>query len=47
MDIKTAFLNGSLKEKIYMLVPEGLETNSKNVFKLNKAIYGFKQSARC
>lgn len=47
MDVKTAFLNGSLKEEIYMRVPEGIKSPENHVCKLNKAIYGLKQSARC
>jgi len=47
MDVKTAFLNGTLKEEIYMKVPEGIICNIGNVCKLNKAIYGLKQAARC
>jgi len=43
MDVKTAFLNG-----IYMSVPKGLNHSYENkVCKLNKAIYGLKQAARC
>lgn len=47
MDVKTAFLNGSLKEEIYMRIPEGIKSPENHVCKLNKAIYGLKQSARC
>lgn len=47
MDVKTAFLNGSLEEEIYMRIPEGIEAKENHVCKLNKAIYGLKQSARC
>lgn len=45
MDVKTAFLNGTLGEEIYMQVPEGIKvTKTNQVCKLNKAIYGLKQS---
>ncbi|CAK9800989.1 Copia protein [Anthophora plagiata] len=47
MDVKTAFLNGELKEDIYMKVPQGVMSKSNEVCKLNKAIYGLKQAARC
>jgi len=47
MGVKTVFLNGTLKEEIYMKVPQGIVCNFKNLCKLNKSIYGLKQSARC
>lgn len=47
MDVKTAFLNGVLKEEIYMRIPEGMESKENHVCKLNKALYGLKQGARC
>lgn len=47
MDVKTAFLNGFLKEEIYMDIPEGIKAENGYVCKLNKSIYGLKQSARC
>ena len=47
MDVKTAFLNGILKEEIYMRVPQGVKCNANQVCKLNKALYGLKQAARC
>jgi hypothetical protein len=47
MDVKTAFLNGDLTEEIYMDVPEGLvQATEDGVCKLNKTLYGLKQSPR-
>ena len=46
-DIKTAFLYGHLKEDIYMNQPEGYEDGSGRVCKLQKGLYGLKQSPRC
>lgn len=50
-DVKTAFLYGSLEEDIYMAVPDGVRVNeedeSRYVCKLNKSLYGLKQSPRC
>ena len=42
MDVKTAFLNGSLEEKIYMDQPEGFSIERKEhlAYKLKKSIYG-------
>lgn len=46
LDVNTAFLNGHLKEDIYMSIPEGFmkKCNGK-VLKLKRAIYGLKQSS--
>ena len=48
INIKTAFLHGSLDEEIYMEQPEGfVEKESEDkVFRLLKAIYGLKQAGR-
>lgn len=46
LDVTTAFLNGFLKENIYMSIPEGFANKSGgNVLKLKRAIYGLKQSS--
>lgn len=47
LDVETAFLNGDLKEDIYIYPPEGVTCKSNMVFKLKKALYGLKQSSKC
>ena len=49
MDVKTAYLNGELDHEIFMEQPEGFvdTQNPTYVCKLQKSIYGLKQSARC
>ncbi|GKA91145.1 retrovirus-related pol polyprotein from transposon TNT 1-94, partial [Tanacetum coccineum] len=44
MDIKTAFLNGELKEEVYVSQPEAFvdQDNPSHVYKLKKAVYGLK-----
>nr|GFC17361.1 retrovirus-related Pol polyprotein from transposon TNT 1-94 [Tanacetum cinerariifolium] len=48
MDVKTAFLHGSLKEDMYVCQPEGFidVDHPSNVYKLKKALYGLKQAPR-
>ena len=48
MDVKTAFLNGYLKEELYMMQPEGFvdPKGSNKVCKLQRSIYGLVQASR-
>ena len=48
MDVKTAFLNGDLKEEIYMSQPDGFiqKGHEQKVYKLLKYIYRLKQALR-
>jgi Reverse transcriptase (RNA-dependent DNA polymerase)/gag-polypeptide of LTR copia-type len=48
MDVKTAFLYGKLDEDIYVEQPTGFEDkdNTHGVCKLNRALYGLRQSPR-
>lgn len=45
-DVKTAFLDGQLEEKIYMVQPPGYEQPGNKVCLLNRSLYGLKQSPR-
>lgn len=47
IDVKTAYLNSPLNETIYMHQPYLFEQGKDLVCKLERAIYGLKQSARC
>lgn len=46
MDAFTAFLNGDLKEEIYMEQPAGFNDESGRMCKLEKSLYGLKQASR-
>nr|GEU70317.1 retrovirus-related Pol polyprotein from transposon TNT 1-94 [Tanacetum cinerariifolium] len=48
MDVKTAFLHGSLKEDVYVCQPEGFidADHPSHVYKLKNALYGLKQAPR-
>nr|GEX97136.1 retrovirus-related Pol polyprotein from transposon TNT 1-94 [Tanacetum cinerariifolium] len=48
MDVKTAFLNGPLKEEVYVAQPDGFvdPDHPKKVYRLRKALYELKQAPR-
>nr|GEX11879.1 hypothetical protein [Tanacetum cinerariifolium] len=48
MDVKTTFLNGPLKDEVYVAQPDGFvdPDNPKKVYRLRKALYGLKQPPR-
>nr|GEW18777.1 retrovirus-related Pol polyprotein from transposon TNT 1-94 [Tanacetum cinerariifolium] len=48
IDVKTAFLHGTLKEDVHVCQPEGFidADHPSHVFKLKKALYGLKQATR-
>jgi hypothetical protein len=48
MDVKSAFLNGPIKEEVYVEQPPGIEDSEypTHVYKLSKALYRLKQAPR-
>nr|GEV25115.1 retrovirus-related Pol polyprotein from transposon TNT 1-94 [Tanacetum cinerariifolium] len=48
MDVKTAFLDGSLKEDVYVCQPEGFidADHTSHVYRLKKELYGLKQAPK-
>ncbi|GKA40140.1 retrovirus-related pol polyprotein from transposon TNT 1-94 [Tanacetum coccineum] len=48
MDVKTTFLNGILREEVYVSQPDRFvdQDNLNHVYKLKKALYGLKQAPR-
>jgi hypothetical protein len=48
MDVKSAFLNGDLKEKVYVQQPPGYAVAEEEgkVYRLRKALYSLRQAPR-
>ena len=46
MDVETAFLNGKVKSEVYIYEPQGYETGENKVCKLQKALYGLRESPK-
>ncbi|GKD75641.1 retrovirus-related pol polyprotein from transposon TNT 1-94 [Tanacetum coccineum] len=48
IDVKTAFLNGELREEVYVSQPEGFvdQDHPNHVYRMNKALYELKQDPR-
>jgi hypothetical protein len=48
MDVKSAFLNGPIKEEVYVEQPPGFESEGypNHVYKLHKTLYGLNQALR-
>jgi len=48
MDVKSAFLNGTIQELVYIEQPPSFEDSKfqNHVFKLQKELYGLKQAPR-
>mgnify|MGYP001791670327 CR=1 FL=1 len=46
LDVKSAFLNGELKDEIYVEQPEGFLQEEGKVLRLKKALYGLKQAPK-
>ena len=44
MDVKGAYLNGTIKEQIYMKQPEGYDDGTGHICHLIKSLYGLKQT---
>ncbi|KAG5891433.1 hypothetical protein JTB14_019912 [Gonioctena quinquepunctata] len=47
LDIPTAFLNGKVETEVYIKISDGVNIDKSEVLKLDRALYGLKESPRC
>lgn len=47
MDVKGAFLYGNIEQTVYLKPPLGVQVDKNCVLKLNKSLYGLKNSPKC
>lgn len=47
LDVPTAFLNGYLESEVYVKPPEGIVIKGNKVLKLNRGLYGLRESPKC
>lgn len=47
MDVTGAFLYGNINENVYVSLPEGAYSGKNSIVKLNKSLYGLKNSPKC
>lgn len=46
LDVESAFLNGNVISEVYVKQPQGYDDGTDKVCKLNKALYGLRESPR-
>lgn len=47
LDVPTAFLNGKVESEVYIKPPKGIKINNNKVLKLNRGLYGLRESPKC
>lgn len=47
LDVPTAFLNGNLESEVYIKAPPGVIVEKNKVLKLNRGLYGLRESPKC
>lgn len=47
LDVPTAFLNGKIESEVYIKPPQGVKIENNKVLKLNRGLYGLRESPKC
>ena len=47
MDVKAAFLHGTMDEEVYLAPPDGVQVPEGHALRLLKSLYGLRQSNKC